>query len=83
MKQIDCAMDTIKIKNRIRNYIEHADEYILKIIHIIIESQTEEEGLTERHKEILDERLKYHKENPTEGKSWEEIQKSLQEQYGL
>ncbi|MGM1056449.1 MAG: addiction module protein [Bacteroidota bacterium] len=74
-------MDTIEIKNRIRNYIEHADERMLKIINAIIETDVNE--LSESHKEVLDERLKDHQENLKEGKSWEEIQTALKKQYGL
>ncbi len=74
-------MDTIEIKNRIRNYIEHADERMLKIINAIIETDVNE--LSESHKEVLDERLKDHQENFKEGKSWEEIQTALKKQYEL
>ncbi|MFN4762883.1 addiction module protein [Gillisia sp. Q332] len=74
-------MVTIEIKNRIRNYIEHADERMLKIINAIIETDVNE--LSESHKEVLDERLKDHQENLKEGKSWEEIQTALKKQYGL
>jgi hypothetical protein len=73
-------METVEIKNRIRRYIEHADDRILRIINAIIE--TEENELSQSHKDILDERLKFHEENPEQGKSWEEIRSSLNEQYG-
>lgn len=80
--KIQKVMDTtVDLKNRIRNYIENADERILKIINAIIE--TEEQGLSQTHKDILDQRLKYHKENPSDGKTWEEIKSSLKEQHGL
>lgn len=81
MKESSTKMDTIEIKNRIRNYIEHADERMLKIINAIIETDVNE--LSESHKEVLDERLKDHQENLKEGKSWEEIQTALKKQYGL
>lgn len=74
-------MDTIEIKNRIRNYIEHADERMLKIINAIIETDVNE--LSESRKAVLDERLKDHQDNLKEGKSWEEIQTALKKQYGL
>lgn len=51
---------SLDLKNRIKNYIENADERILKIINAIIE--TEEQGLSQSHKEIIDQRLKFHKE---------------------
>ena len=74
-------MDTIAIKNRIQKYIEHADERMLMIINAIIEA--DENELPKSHKEVLDKRLKYHQENPNEGKSWEEIQDTLKKQYEL
>lgn len=66
---------TLDLKNRIKNYIENADERILKIINAIIE--TEEQGLSQSHKEIIDQRLKFHKENPSDGRTWEEIKASM------
>jgi hypothetical protein len=74
---------TVDLKNRIKNYIENADERILKIINAIIETESEEQGLSQAHKDILDQRLKYHKENPSDGKTWSEIKESLKAQYGL
>ncbi|UGU14720.1 addiction module family protein [Sinomicrobium kalidii] len=77
-------MDTsIDLRNRIKKYIEHADERILKIFNAIIETETEEPGLTPSHKEIIDIRLKHHRENPTDGKDWDDIKASLKQQYGL
>lgn len=38
-----------------------------------------EEGLSQACRNILDERLKYHKENPNDGKSWEEIKAAFLE----
>lgn len=74
-------MDTREIKNRIRDYIEHADDRILRIINAIIE--TEENEFPQSHKKILDERLKYHQENPEDGKSWEEIKSILKKKHEL
>ena len=74
-------MDTVRIKDRIRNYLENADERILKIINAIIEA--DENEVLDIHSEILEERLKYHQDNPNKGKSWEEVQDSLKEKYGL
>lgn len=74
-------METKEIKNRIRDYIEHADDRILRIINAIID--TEENELPQAHKEILDERLKYHHENPEDGKSWEEVKSLLNKKYGV
>jgi len=74
-------METKEIKKRIRDYIEHADDRILRIMNAIID--TEENELSQAQKKILDERLKYHKENPEEGKSWEEVKSVLNKKYGV
>ncbi len=72
-------MDTVRIKDRIRNYLENADERILKIINAIIEA--DENEVLDTHSEILEERLKYHQDNPNKGKSWKEVQDSLKEKF--
>lgn len=74
-------MDTIQIKERIKKYIEQADERMLKIINAIIEA--DENEISDSQKVILEERLKYHQENPREGKTWDEVQDSLKEKYDL
>lgn len=74
-------MNTTHLKERIKIYIEQADERMLKIINAIIEA--DENEVQDSHKEILEKRLRYHQENPEQGKSWNEIQDSLKEKYGL
>jgi hypothetical protein len=74
-------METIEMKNRIRKYLEHADDRILRIMNAIIE--TEENELPQSHQDILEERLKSHQENPDEGRTWEEVRSSLKNQYGV
>lgn len=74
-------MDTVNLKERIKNYIEQADERMLKIINAIIEA--DENEVQDSYKEILEERLRYHQENPEEGKTWSKVQDSLKEKYGL
>jgi hypothetical protein len=76
-------MDTLAVKNRIRDYLEDADERILRIINAIIESESDDYELSESHKEILDERLKHHEENPGDGKSWEEAIQKIRSKHKL
>lgn len=38
--------------------------------------------LTEEHKKILDERLKFHEQNPNAGKPWSEVKANLMKKYG-
>lgn len=74
-------METEDIKERIRNYIEHADDRLLRIMNAIID--TEENEISQANKEILDDRLKYHQENPEDGKSWEVVRTQLSDKYGV
>lgn len=77
------VMDSVEIKNQIRNYIEHADERVLRLIHAIIESESEDGVLTKEQKNVLDARLAYHTENPEEGKNWTEVREAIKKEYGL
>ncbi len=71
--------NSLEIKKRIHDFIDHADARILRIIHAIITSEeTENETLTVEHKDILNQRLEDHKINPTSGKSWNEVKQELQ-----
>lgn len=75
---------TINLKKRIHEFIEEADERILRIFNGIIEAKKKEEfELSDEQKEILDQRLLNHKQNPGSGKSWSEVKQSLKEEYGI
>ncbi|MBA5629501.1 addiction module family protein [Moheibacter lacus] len=74
----------LELKNRIKKYIDTADDQMLKIFNAIIDSQTNSGfQLSDEEKNILDQRLKFHQENPNDGKSWEEIKDALKVQYGI
>jgi len=75
-------MDTLELKNRIKNYLDYADERILKIINAIIDAESKD-NLSEKEKEILDQRLKLHEESPESGISWEDLEHKLLKKYGL
>ena len=74
-------MEASEIRNRIREYIEHADDRMLRIINTVLE--TEKKEISQEHKDILDERLRSHQQKPEEGKSWAEVKKGLKNKYGL
>jgi hypothetical protein len=75
---------TLEIRKKIHEFIDYADERILKIFNAIITSEeVEEEGLTTAHKAILDERMKEHLEDPNAGKHWNDVKKSLKKEYGI
>jgi hypothetical protein len=75
-------MDTLELKNRIKNYLEHADERILKILNAIIETESKE-NISTTEKEILDQRLKLHNDAPDSGISWDELEQKLLKKYGV
>ncbi|WBV54341.1 addiction module protein [Chryseobacterium gambrini] len=74
---------TVDIKKRIHDFIDHADERILRIINAIISTEENEEALSSKHQKILDQRLEEHQKNPNSGKSWSEVKNSLKEKHGL
>lgn len=75
---------TIEIRKKIHEFIDHADERILRIFNAIISTEEiEENGLSADHKAILEERLEEHKNNPTTGKSWGEIKQELKKEYRI
>lgn len=69
-------MTTIEIKERVIGYIEHADERLLQMIKVLVETYQEEDQnlqIPQRHMEILNDRLIKYRENPNELLDWEEI----------
>lgn len=74
---------TEELKLKILNYIENADEKILRLINSIIERDIDKEELTQEQKNILDKRMEFHQENPNDGKSWNEVKSALKIKYGL
>lgn len=75
---------TLDIKKRIHDFVDQADERILRIFNAIISTEESElEGLSSEHKIIIDERLQEHKENPTSGKSWIDVKQELKKEYEI
>lgn len=74
---------TLDIRNKIHEFIETADDRILKIFSAIIATEEEEKGVSEQHRIILEARLKEHQKNPSSGKKWDVVKKSVKEKYGL
>lgn len=76
--------NTIDIRKKIHDFIDHADERILRIFNAIINTEEDsKEELSKEFKAILDKRMQDHKENPTSGKSWADVRNSLKEKHGL
>ncbi|WP_294287099.1 addiction module family protein [uncultured Chryseobacterium sp.] len=75
--------NTVDIRKKIHEFINYADERILRIMNAIISTEQEEEIIGTEPKKILDQRLKDHADNRNSGKLWNEVKNNLQEKYGL
>lgn len=51
--------------------------HLVQTIWDSIAIDTEESGISEEHKKILDERLEAHKNNPNDVVSWDEVKRSV------
>lgn len=78
-------MATLELKKNVLNYIESADDRLLKLIKALIETYQEEENnyeISEEHQKILDRRLEDHKASPHAGKDWKVFKPELRKKYG-
>lgn len=68
-------MGTIQLRQRLHEYIEIADDRIIRLMYGLILADMEEDTseLPEEHKKILDERMKEYRLNPQDVFTWEEI----------
>lgn len=64
---------TIDLKNKVLEYVEEADERLLKMIYALAETYREDEGLSVSHKRELDIRLEKYNRGETRFYSWNEI----------
>ncbi|MCL6259017.1 addiction module protein [Aquiflexum sp. TKW24L] len=72
-------MSTIEIKEHLHEYIDQADERMLKLLYAMAQADMEEKEyeLSEAHIKILDERIASHKADPEAGSSWEEVKSRI------
>lgn len=67
-------MATTDIRKDLHEFIDAADEKLLKAIHeILLIVEDREFEISDEHKAILDKRLKAYYENPTDVLTWEEV----------
>ena len=75
---------SIQLRKKIHDFIDQADDKMLQIFNAIISNEnSDENGLTKEHLEILDKRLEEHQYNPESGKPWTEVVNELKKEYGL
>lgn len=78
-------MATVELKKSVLEYVNSADDRLLKMIKALVESYRDTEDhpeLSEAHKRILDQRLADHKANPNHGREWSEVKSELRAKYG-
>ncbi|PIB25178.1 addiction module protein [Maribacter sp. 4G9] len=78
-------MATLDLKKSVLNYIDNADDRLLKLIKALVETYQEEETdyeISEEHRKVLDQRLADHKANPDSGKDWKVLKPELRKKYG-
>ncbi|MDZ7848603.1 MAG: addiction module family protein [Owenweeksia sp.] len=76
-------MSIVELRDKILQFVSHADENRLKELEAFIKMQGEASDLSEEDKRLLDERLKQHQAHPEAGKSWDELKAELKSKYGL
>ena len=68
-------MKTIALKKELHEYIDTADENLLKAIYEILRAadNSNDFEISDEHKRILDERIKAYYANPDDVLTWEEV----------
>jgi len=68
-------MNTVKIKEEIREYLNKADDRFIKLVYGMITADREENlEVPKEHKNIIRERREQYNKNPDEVISWKEVQ---------
>lgn len=68
-------MKTIALKKELHEYIDTADENLLKAIYEILRAadNSNDIEISDEHKRILDERIKAYYANPDDVLTWKEV----------
>ena len=77
-------MTTVKIREKVFEYINHADERILKAVYAMLKEYEDTPGeksmLSDKQYEVIEGRWKNHKNGKSKSYSLEEVKKRLQKQ---
>lgn len=75
-------MSTIALRKELKNYINKADDRLIKLIYAMVQADMKEDGyeLSIAHKSTLDKRIAAHKKNPTSGSSWKDAKTRIKNQ---
>lgn len=70
-------MGALELRNLISEYVNTADERLLKIVKAVMESYREDEfTLTEEQYKILDQRRERHLKGESKSFTWEEVKQN-------
>ncbi|MHA7059834.1 hypothetical protein ACWGOQ_0021580 [Aquimarina sp. M1] len=70
-------MGALELRDLISQYVNTADERLLKIVKAVMESYREDElTLIEEHYKILDERRERHLKGESKSFTWEEVKQN-------
>lgn len=75
-------MKATQIREELHQAIDQADDRLLNLIYAMVQADLSEDNyaLPETHKDILEQRLSDHKNNYTEGSSWEDVKGRIKRQ---
>ncbi len=81
LNQNNGVMGAAQIREELHQFINRADERVLKLLYGMMKADSEEGdfALSEADKQLLDERLAAHTASPKEGSSWEEVKTRIKQ----
>jgi hypothetical protein len=71
-------MNTTDIKRELHEYIEEADDRLLRILYGVVLAGQESYEIPEWHKIVLHERLEDYQKNPRNVISWEDLKTKIE-----
>jgi hypothetical protein len=76
--QNNCIMGATQIREELHEFINRADERILKLIYGMMKADSEKEILTAEQQEDLDNRIARHKKGESKSHSWSEARVQIE-----
>ena len=76
-------MDKKEKRKALAKWILETDENVLNEVEAIYNLHSKSQEISDEHKQILEERLKLHIENPNRGRKWNEVKAELSSKYGF
>ncbi len=71
-------MNATEIKKELHEYIEDADDRVLKLIYGMVLADKQSYEIPDWHKTVLNERLEHYEQNPESAISWEELKAKIE-----